>query len=197
MLLLCLLPSALLLPTCPRPHAITRRQVATSVAGFGVAAAITPPALAEDAGAWTNHVGAFDDAYFSDFTESKTAAGFKYKILKEGDGPKPEPFQRVYVQYKGYLLDGTQFDTSYKGNNEPFSFRLNKRKVISGWEGIVSGMKVGQRVAVLIPPEYAYGDKGIGPIPPNSKLLFYMELVSLGNIKGDKPRLSNLTEPEK
>ena len=87
------------------------------------------------------------------------------------------------------LLDGKQFDTSYKDGEVPFSFRLNKGKVISGWEGIAMGMKVGQRVVVLIPPAYAYGEKGIGPIPPNSPLIFYMELVELGNIKGDKPRL--------
>lgn len=82
----------------------------------------------------------------------------------------------------GYLLDGTKFDSSYD-RNEPFKFRLGKGKVITGWEGILPGMTVGQRVIVRVPPEFAYGEKSVGKIPANSPLLFYMELLELGNIK--------------
>ena len=219
---LLLLPTALLLPTTTTPSALlptttkpssppnhaaihtyaTRRQALTSIAGLATAsaalgaAAPSPVFAAADAGAWTKHEGAFDDAFFKDFQESKSASGFKYKFITNppDDVEKPQPYQKVFVHYTGYTLDGKKFDSSYSKGDEPFSFRLNKGKVIRGWEGIVPGMKVGQRVCVKIPAEFAYGDKGIGPIPPNSDLVFYMELVSLGNIKGDKPRLSNLTD---
>lgn len=202
-LLLSLLPAAaLLLPTTPKPtitaHA-TRRQALTSIAGLattGAAFGGAPSPAFAAADDWTKHEGPFDAAFFKDFQESKAASGFKYKFITNppDDVEKPQPYQKVFVHYTGYTLDGKKFDSSYSKGDEPFSFRLNKGKVIRGWEGIVPGMKVGQRVCVLIPAEFAYGDKGIGPIPPNSDLVFYMELVSLGNIKGDKPRLSNLTD---
>lgn len=134
---------------------------------------------------WADHKGPFTADFFKDFKTADT--GFAYKFLQEGSGDKPVPFQKVFVHYTGYLVDGTQFDTSYPG--EPFRFRLAKGKVIPGWESIVVGMKPGMRVVVRIPYKYAYGDKGIGKIPPQSDLIFYMELVKLGNIKGDKPRL--------
>jgi len=61
---------------------------------------------------------------------------------------------------------------------------LGGGKVITGWEAIVAGMVKGQRVCVKIPPQYAYGDKGVGPIPPNAELVFYMELYRLFPIEG-------------
>ena len=132
--------------------------------------------------AWTLHDGPFDDAFFKDFTVSKAESSFKYKFVKDGDGgAKPVPFQKVKVNYRGYLLDGTLVDSSY-GRKKPFSFRLGKGKVIRGWEGIVPGMTLGQRVIVRVPAEYAYGDKKVGKIPANSALVFYMELVEMGDI---------------
>ena len=92
------------------------------------------------------------------------------------------------MHYTGYLMDGTKFDSSYK-DSAPYKFRLNKGKVITGWESVVRGMRPGQKVIVTIPPEFAYGSKGKGPVPKDATLVFYMELVRLGNIKGDKPRL--------
>ena len=202
-----LLPSVSHRPEPASSAAAVGRRAAL---GVSVAAAAAAPSRAaaeglsysdgytSAAGGWTAHEGPFDASYFRDFQDSKTAPGFKYKFLREGGGEKPQPFQKVFVHYTGYLTDGTRFDTSYKpsykadlkGAEEPFGFRLNKGKVISGWEGIVSGMTVGQRVVVYIPPEYAYGEQGAGSkIPPNSPLVFYMELVKLGNIKGDKPRV--------
>ena len=109
--------------------------------------------------------------------------GFMYKFIREGTGTvKPVTGQKVRIHYAGYLLDGKRFDTSYD-KDKPFAFRLGKGKVIDGWEGIVPGMTEGQRVIVKIPAKYAYGDRSVGPIPPNSPLIFYMELVELGNIK--------------
>ena len=185
-----LLGSACLLgspPSTPPPAAVSRRAALTTAAGL---AAVSLPAYADgdpmaifegpdmDDG-WTKHEGPFDDAFFKDFTVSKAESSFKYKFIKEGDGgPKPVPFQKVSVNYRGYLLDGTLVDSSY-GRKKPFTFRLGKGKVIRGWEAIVPGMTKGMRVIVRVPSEYAYGDKKIGKIPPNSPLVFYMELVEL------------------
>jgi len=179
--------SAVIMSAEPR---IVGRRSATALSAAAVVAALhTPLALADDYGdgKWTEHEGPFDQAFFKDFTT--TPNGFVYKKLNEPDGEKPVQLQKVFVHYTGYLEDGTKFDSSYK--REPFSFRLGKGKVITGWEATVGGMKVGQQVIVKIPPKYAYGDKQTGPIPPNSNLIFYIELLKLGGIKGDKPRLGS------
>lgn len=76
----------------------------------------------------------------------------------------------MYVHYSGYLLDGTKFDSSYD-RKDAFKFRLGKGKVITGWEAVVGGMRLGQKVIVKIPPQFAYGDKSVGPIPANSPLV--------------------------
>ncbi len=167
----------------------SRRAVLGAAAAAVSPLIVLPPAPAFAEGEWADHSGAFNDDFFKDFT--KTANGFAYKFVKKDvDGEKPQNMQKCFVHYAGYLLDGTKFDTSYKAlGGEPFSFRLGKGKVISGWESVVGGMQVGQRVIVKIPNEFAYGDKSVGPIPPGADLVFYMELVKLGGIKGDKPRL--------
>ena len=67
--------------------------------------------------------------------------------------------------------------------------RPGKGKVIAGWEGLALGMREGSKLIARIPAQYAYGDKGVGPIPPGATLVFYMECLKLGNIRGDKPRL--------
>ena len=74
----------------------------------------------------------------------------------------------------------------------PFAFRLSKGKVIPGWDAIAQSMQVGTKIIVKIPPEFAYGPNGAGPIPPNAPLIFYMEMVEFGNIKGDKPRVGGI-----
>jgi FKBP-type peptidyl-prolyl cis-trans isomerase len=142
-------------------------------------------------GEWADHEGAFDDEFFKDF--KTTDSGFKFKIVQQGEGEKAQPFQKVFVHYSGYLLNGKKFDSSYD-KGEPFGFRMSKGKVIPGWETVVAGMNPGMKVIVQIPPQYAYGDKGVGNglIPPNSPLVFYMELRRLGSIKGDKPRLGGI-----
>ena len=98
-------------------------------------------------------------------------------------GEKPVQAQMVKVYYTGYLEDGTKFDSAYD-KGRPFEFRLGKQTVITGWEAVVSGLEVGQKVIVKIPPKYGYGDKAVGPIPKNSNLIFYMELVGLGDVIG-------------
>ncbi|KAL1507341.1 hypothetical protein AB1Y20_008187 [Prymnesium parvum] len=175
---------AALSPTMLEAQSLSRRSAA-ALAALSAAGATLPAVATEYDGTWTKHEGPFDSAFFKDFTTTPT--GFMYKKINSPDDEKPVPFQKVFVHYTGYLMDGTKFDSSY--GREPFSFRLGKGKVINGWEATVGGMTVGQKVIVKIPPQYAYGDKQTGPIPPNSDLVFYIELLKLGGIKGDKPRL--------
>ena len=166
------------------------RRVAVSTAAAALTSAAATPAVAEgEDGSWAKHSGSFDDAFFEGFTTNKQ--GFAYKIMNDGVGAKPAPFQKVFVQYTGYLLDGTKFDSSYD-KGKPFAFRLSKGKVITGWDAIAQSMPVGMKIIVKIPPEFAYGSNGAGPIPPNSPLIFYMEMVEFGNIKGDKPRIGGI-----
>ena len=168
-------------PAPPAPAPTCTRAAVVS-AGCAVALGRAASALATDDSAWSAHSGPFADEFFSDF--SKTDTGFKYKILSPGEGEKPVAGQNVFVHYTGYLLDGKKFDSSYDSKEgKPFKFRLGKGKVIGGWEATVGGMRPGARVIVRIPPQYAYGSKGVGPIPPDAPLVFYMELVRLGTIK--------------
>ena len=96
------------------------------------------------------------------------------------------------MHYSGYLLDGTKFDSSY--GKDPFKFRVGKGKVIPGWEGLALGMRPGSKLIAKIPAQFAYGDKGVGPIPPGSTLVFYMECIALGSIRGDRPRVPDLND---
>jgi FKBP-type peptidyl-prolyl cis-trans isomerase len=105
-----------------------------------------------------------------------TASGLQYKVETMGDGPKPVATDTVKVHYRGTLLDGTEFDSSYK-RNEPISFALNR--VIAGWTEGVQLMPVGSKFMFYIAPDLAYGESGGGPIPPNSTLIFEVELLDI------------------
>jgi peptidylprolyl isomerase len=105
-----------------------------------------------------------------------TDSGLKYMDIKEGTGPIPQNGQNVTVHYTGTLEDGTKFDSSRDRNN-PFSFRLGAGQVIRGWDEGISTMKVGGQRQLIIPPELGYGSRGVGPIPPNSTLIFDVELL--------------------
>ncbi len=102
-----------------------------------------------------------------------TESGLQYKVLFEGRGSKPKPRANVSVHYRGLLLDGTQFDHSYD-NDEPI--RLNLNRVIKGWGEGLQLMSVGSVYVFLIPPELGYGERGAASIPPNSTLIFEIEL---------------------
>ena len=130
-------------------------------------------------GSWAQHTGTFEDSFF-DSTFKKRDDGFVYKFVNQPDGEKPQQGQTVKVYYTGYLKDGSVFDSAYD-KGRPFEFRLGKQTVITGWEAIVSGMNVGQKVIAKIPSAYGYGSKSVGSIPPDSDLIFYMELVGLGD----------------
>jgi len=105
-----------------------------------------------------------------------TESGLQYKVVTMGTGAKPAATDTVKVHYRGTLLDGTEFDSSY-ARNEPISFALNR--VISGWTEGVQLMPVGSKFMFYISPELAYGEGGGGPIPPNSTLIFEVELLDI------------------
>lgn len=105
-----------------------------------------------------------------------TASGLQYKVETMGTGPRPVATDTVKVHYRGTLLDGTEFDSSY-ARNEPISFGLNR--VIAGWTEGVQLMPVGSKFMFYIAPDLAYGEGGGGPIPPNSTLIFEVELLDI------------------
>jgi FKBP-type peptidyl-prolyl cis-trans isomerase FklB len=106
-----------------------------------------------------------------------TTSGLQYKVLKEGSGPSPKETDTVVTNYKGTLLDGTEFDSSYK-RNEPASFPVNR--VIKGWTEALQLMKPGAKYQLFIPAALAYGERGAGQlIGPNATLIFEVELLSI------------------
>jgi FKBP-type peptidyl-prolyl cis-trans isomerase FklB len=106
-----------------------------------------------------------------------TASGLQYKVLKEGSGASPKETDTVVTHYKGTLLDGTEFDSSYK-RNEPATFPVNR--VIKGWTEALQLMKPGAKYQLFIPAALAYGERGAGrDIGPNSTLIFEVELLSI------------------
>ncbi len=106
-----------------------------------------------------------------------TPGGVKIETLKEGQGPLPKKGQKVVVHYTGTLPNGSKFDSS-RDRNQPFSFPLGQGQVIKGWDEAIAAMKVGTRAKITIPPAMGYGERGAGGvIPPNSTLIFDVELL--------------------
>jgi FKBP-type peptidyl-prolyl cis-trans isomerase FklB len=104
-------------------------------------------------------------------------SGLQYKILTEGLGKTPKATDTVTVHYRGTLINGTEFDSSYK-RGQPVTFQVNG--VIRGWNEALQLMKGGSKWLLFIPPELAYGERSAGPqIPPNSTLIFEVELISV------------------
>ena len=104
--------------------------------------------------------------------------GTQYEDLQIGHGEEARPGQQVVVHYTGTLVDGTKFDSS-RDRNEPFTFGLGAGQVIKGWDAGVAGMKVGGRRKLTIPADQGYGPRDMGVIPPNSTLLFDVELIAV------------------
>ena len=105
-----------------------------------------------------------------------TDTGLQYKVVVMGDGAKPAASDKVTVHYRGTLLNGEEFDSSYS-RNQPTSFQLDQ--VIPGWTEGVALMPVGSKFMFYIPPGLAYGANGGGPIGPNATLIFEVELLSI------------------
>ena len=103
-------------------------------------------------------------------------SGLQYKVLTDGSGKLPKATDTVTVNYRGTLVDGTEFDSSYK-RGQPATFQVGK--VISGWTEGLQLMKEGSKWQLFIPPQLAYGPRGSGRIPPNSTLIFEVELLAV------------------
>ncbi len=109
---------------------------------------------------------------------SKTSSGLRYKFEKENNTHKPSNGNKVKVHYKGMLLDGTVFDSSFK-RNQPIEFTLGVGQVIKGWDEGISLLGIGDKASFIIPSDLAYGASGAGGvIPPNATLVFEVELIS-------------------
>jgi len=107
-------------------------------------------------------------------------ADIEMQTLTEGTGTQAKSGDRVTVHYVGTLTDGKKFDSS-RDRGKGFSFTLGEGRVIKGWEIGVTGMKIGEKRKLTIPPDLAYGARGFPPvIPPNSTLVFEVELLEVG-----------------
>ena len=111
-------------------------------------------------------------------------SGLEYKILKEGSGPKPAASDSVVCNYRGTLINGTEFDSSYK-RGQPATFPVTG--VIKGWTEALQLMPVGSKWQLFIPADLAYGERGPAPeIGPNATLIFEVELLSIQDKSKDK-----------
>ncbi|MDZ4330107.1 MAG: FKBP-type peptidyl-prolyl cis-trans isomerase, partial [Flavobacterium sp.] len=125
-----------------------------------------------------------DTLALSEFT--KLNNGIMYQIVKQGSGEKSAHGRTVTVHYNGYLLNGKKvgdkFDSSLD-RNAPFSFTLGAKQVISGWDISVADMKNGEIRIVILPAEYAYGNRSIGSIPAQASLIFEISILDNGSEK--------------
>jgi len=113
-------------------------------------------------------------------------SGLQYKILTQGNGPKPVTSDTVSCNYRGTLISGKEFDSSYK-SGQPASFPVNG--VIKGWTEALQLMPVGSKWQLFIPPDLAYGDRGAGAdIGPDATLIFEVELLSIAEQKKEEPK---------
>ncbi|EPT7054955.1 FKBP-type peptidyl-prolyl cis-trans isomerase [Cronobacter sakazakii] len=119
---------------------------------------------------------AFRDKFAKEKDVKTSSTGLLYKVEKEGTGAAPKESDTVVVNYKGTLIDGQEFDNSYK-RGEPLSFRLDG--VIPGWTEGLKNIKKGGKIKLVIPPELAYGKNGVPGIPANSTLVFDVELLDI------------------
>jgi FKBP-type peptidyl-prolyl cis-trans isomerase len=103
-------------------------------------------------------------------------SGIQYRVIEEGNGPRATATSEVTVHYRGSLISGLEFDSSF-ARGEPVTFKVNE--MIPGWQEILPMMRVGDEWKVFLPPEKAYGERGQGPIGPNEALIFDIRLVAV------------------
>lgn len=126
-------------------------------------------------------------------------SGLQYKVITEGTGPKPTSSDVVVCNYKGTMIDGTEFDSSYK-RGKPATFPVGQ--VIKGWTEALQLMPVGSKWELAIPPSLGYGERGAGPIGPNQTLLFEVELMSIQpktagpGMVNPEPKVQPQTQPQ-
>lgn len=107
-----------------------------------------------------------------------TASGLKYAIIQQGEGELVGKEKQTTVHYSGFLLDGTKFDSSVE-RDEPFTFIAGVGQVIPGWDEGVQLLKKGSKARLIVPSSLAYGDRDLGKIPPNSTLIFDVEILDV------------------
>ena len=111
-----------------------------------------------------------------DFAGVELPGDLHVEVLEAGDGAPVAEGQSITVHYSGWLPDGSTFDSSW-GRGEPISFVIARGSLIAGWvEGIV-GQPVGSKLLLVVPPEKGYGARAVGPIPPNSTLVFVVDVL--------------------
>ena len=109
----------------------------------------------------------------------ETKSGLRYQILQKGNGKQAVAGQMVSVHYKGQLVDGTVFDSSYK-RNQPLDFQVGVGQVIAGWDEGICLLQVGDKARLVIPSDLGYGTRGAGGvIPPDATLIFDVELMAV------------------
>lgn len=123
-----------------------------------------------------------------------TGSGLQYKILGEGKGKTALAGDKVKVHYMGKTIDGNEFDSSYKRGK---ALEIQVNKVIKGWQEVLQIMKPGSKYKVFIPSDLAYGARGSYKIPPNSVLIFEIELLEILNKKNAKENLKTNKEEKK
>jgi FKBP-type peptidyl-prolyl cis-trans isomerase len=118
-------------------------------------------------------------------TSANTSApeGLVIEDAEVGQGSAVAIGDTIAVRYTGYLENGTVFDSTDLHGGEPFTFTVGAGQVIRGWDDGLVGMHVGGKRRLVIPPELAYGPRGMGPIPPNATLTFDVELVSIAEMQ--------------
>lgn len=124
----------------------------------------------------------FDPTTFAQYEKYKDAKGGLFADVQKGNGEEMAAGKKGVVLYKGWLTDGQLFDQSKpnaSGQMQAFSFTLGAHEVIPGWEQSINGMKAGGVRLFIIPPALGYGEAGQGPVPPNSVLIFKVELITV------------------
>ena len=157
---------------------MTEEEMKTTMASFSKSMMEKQAAVAKEAGAKNAAEG---EKFLADNKGKEgvktTASGLQYKVIKEGTGPSPKETDTVETHYRGTLINGTEFDSSY-ARNEPATFPVNR--VIKGWTEALQLMKVGSKYELYIPANLAYGERGAGQeIGPNSTLKFEVELLGI------------------
>jgi len=123
------------------------------------------------------------------------SSGLQYKVIKKGKGDSPKAIDTVKVRYRGTLIDGTEFDSSYKRGEEPVPLQVSR--VIKGWIEALQLMKEGAKWELYIPSDLAYGPQGPPNIGPNATLIFEVELVSIEAAKQTLPPMPGKPNPPK
>jgi len=112
-----------------------------------------------------------------DFAGVDLPDGLVVQVLEPGEGAPVMEGQSITVHYSGWLWDGTEFDSSW-GRGEPISFVIARGSLIDGWVDGIVGRPVGSKLLLVVPPESGYGSRAMGPIPPNSTLVFAVDVIA-------------------